>query len=72
MSLICMPVQVERNRERCNLENSDSGIPEVTLQRLLAIEVGVKEKTDKSEALAEEVLQSVLYTTLSIYKYIYI
>ncbi|KAG5188699.1 hypothetical protein JKP88DRAFT_25649, partial [Tribonema minus] len=46
--------KVERNRERCNLENSGSGIPEDALQELLKLEVGIKEKTEESEKLAED------------------
>ena len=46
--------KVDRNRERCNMENADSGIPPETLQRLLALEVGIKERTDESAILAEE------------------
>ena len=49
-----MDRKVERNKERCNNENADSGIPPETLQRLLQLEIGIKEKTDASEKLAEE------------------
>mmetsp|Transcript_20647 Transcript_20647/g.30546 ORF Transcript_20647/g.30546 Transcript_20647/m.30546 type:complete len:313 (+) Transcript_20647:86-1024(+) len=46
--------KVERNRERCALENRANGLPEESLQRLIEIEATTKEKTEQAEKLAND------------------